>query len=98
MHVALTSLGIWLVSAWNFGRSVANLGVLGQYPHPTGWLKAFDLFFGLALVAISEEVIFRRYIRLAFRPYLGDGIFAVLTTSVLFGAYHWWAGLGNVLS
>ena len=72
--------------------------VLGVYPHPTGWLKAFDLVFGLALVAFSEEIIFRRYIWRAFRPYVGDGIFAVLTTSVLFGAYHWWAGLGNVLS
>lgn len=71
--------------------------VLGAYPHPTGWLKLFDLVFGLALVAISEEIIFRQYIRQAFRPYIGNGNFAVLTTSVLFGAYHWWAGLGNVL-
>ncbi|MCD9111104.1 CPBP family intramembrane glutamic endopeptidase [Bradyrhizobium japonicum] len=60
--------------------------------------KSVRSFFWLSLGAISEEVIFRRYIRLAFRPYLGDGIFVVLTTSVLFGASHWWAGLGNVLS
>lgn len=72
--------------------------VLGVYPHPTGWLRAFDLVFGLALVAVSEEIIFRRYVWQAFKPYLGDGTLAVLTTSVLFGAYHWWAGLGNVLS
>jgi membrane protease YdiL (CAAX protease family) len=71
--------------------------VLGAYPHPTGWLNAFDLVFGLALVAVSEEVVFRQYIRYAFLPCLGDGIFAVIATSVLFGAYHWWAGLGNVL-
>ena len=71
--------------------------VLGAYPHSTGWLKSFDRSFGLALVAASEEIIFRQYIRQAFRPYLGDGIFAILATSVLFGAYHWWAGLGNVL-
>jgi restriction endonuclease len=68
-----------------------------EYPHPIGWLNAFDLVFGLALVAVSEEIIFRQYIRQAFQPYLGNGIFALLTTSVLFGAYHWWAGLGNVL-
>ena len=72
--------------------------VLGAYPHSIGWLKSFDLTFGLALVAASEEVIFRQYLRQAFRPYLGNGIFAVLITSVLFGAYHWWAGLGNVLA
>jgi hypothetical protein len=34
--------------------------VLGAYPHSTGWLKSFDLTFGLALVAASEEVIFRQ--------------------------------------
>lgn len=60
--------------------------------------KSVRSFFGLALVAISEEVIFRRYIRLTFRPYLGDGTLAVLTTSLLFGTIHWWAGLGNVVS
>jgi hypothetical protein len=72
--------------------------VLGTYPHSTGWLRSFDLTFGLALVAASEEIIFRRYLREAFRPYLGDGILVVLTTSILFGAYHWWTGFGNVLA
>ncbi|MHC2336746.1 CPBP family intramembrane glutamic endopeptidase [Bradyrhizobium sp. USDA 4454] len=71
--------------------------VLGAYPQPTGWLNAFDLVFGLALVAGSEEIIFRQYIRQAFQPFVGNGMFAVLTTSILFGAYHWWAGFGNVL-
>jgi membrane protease YdiL (CAAX protease family) len=71
--------------------------VLGQYPHPTGWLNVFDLVFGLALVAASEEIIFRRYLREALHPYVGGGTFALLATSILFGAYHWWAGLGNVL-
>ncbi|MDF0522976.1 CPBP family intramembrane metalloprotease [Bradyrhizobium yuanmingense] len=71
--------------------------VLGVYPHPIGWLNAFDLIFGLALVAVSEEIIFRRYLRAALQPYVGDGTFAFLVTSVLFGAFHWWAGLGTVL-
>ncbi|MEY9125217.1 CPBP family intramembrane glutamic endopeptidase [Bradyrhizobium yuanmingense] len=102
-EIVLWIVGICLLDRFvqlpqSFLNAAFPTTVLGAYPHPTGWLKAFDLFLGLALVAISEEVIFRRYIRLAFRPYLGDGIFAVLTTSVLFGAVHWWAGLGNVLS
>jgi membrane protease YdiL (CAAX protease family) len=71
--------------------------VLGQYPHPTGWLHLFDLMFGLALVAASEEIIFRRYLRNALHPFVGDGTVSVLATSILFGAYHWWSGLGNVL-
>jgi membrane protease YdiL (CAAX protease family) len=72
--------------------------VLGVYPNSTGWLKSFDLTFGLVLVAASEEIFFRQYIWHGFRPYLGNDTFAVLATSVLFGAYHWWSGLGNVLS
>jgi CAAX protease family protein len=71
--------------------------VFGAYPHLTGWLNVFDLVFGLALVAASEEIIFRRYLRRALQPYAGDGTFAVLITSLLFGAYHWWTGIGNVL-
>jgi membrane protease YdiL (CAAX protease family) len=71
--------------------------VIGGYPHPTGWLNLFDLAFGLALVAASEEIIFRRLLRNVAEPYLGDGTLAVLVTSLIFGVYHWWAGIGNVL-
>jgi membrane protease YdiL (CAAX protease family) len=31
------------------------------------------------------------------RPHLGDGFLLVLATSPLFGAYHWWAGLGTMI-
>jgi membrane protease YdiL (CAAX protease family) len=71
--------------------------VLGHYPQPTGWLYWVDTVFGIALVGYSEEIVFRRYARDVFRPYLGDGLAMVLVTSLLFGAYHWWTGVGNVL-
>jgi uncharacterized protein len=32
-----------------------------------------------------------------FKPYLGDGLLLVSATSLLFGAYHWWTGVGNIL-
>jgi uncharacterized protein len=102
-QISLFEIVLWIVGICllgSFGQWPRNLinaafpaTVIGVYPHPTGWLNAFDLVFGLALVAVSEEIIFRQYIRQAF----GNGIFALLTASVLFGAYHWWAGLGNVL-
>jgi uncharacterized protein len=106
-QISLFEIGFWIagisllerLSQWP--RRLINAAfpatVLGVYPHPTGWLNVFDLVFGLALVAGSEEIIFRQYLRTALRPYVGGGTFAVLATSVLFGAYHWWAGLGNVL-
>jgi membrane protease YdiL (CAAX protease family) len=53
--------------------------------------------FGIALVAYSEEVVFRRCAGHVFQTYLGGGYAMVVVTSLLFGAYHWWTGLGNIL-
>ena len=53
--------------------------------------------FGLALVAYSEEIVFRRCARHLFQIYLGDSYVSVFVTSLLFGAYHWWTGVGNIV-
>jgi uncharacterized protein len=71
--------------------------VLGAYPQSSGWLSLFDIVFGLALVAYSEEIVFRRCARRIFQVYLGDGSVSIIVTSLLFGAYHWWAGVGNIV-
>jgi hypothetical protein len=70
--------------------------VLGGYPELHGWLHLFDAVFGLALVAYSEEIVFRRCARHLFRMHLNDGCTLVIATSLLFGAYHWWTGIGNI--
>jgi membrane protease YdiL (CAAX protease family) len=54
--------------------------------------------FALGLDTYTEEVVFRRCARHVFKPYLGDGLLLVLVTSLLFGAYHWWSGVGNILA
>ena len=56
-----------------------------------------DLTFGIALVAFSEEVVFRRCARIFFRTYIINDWLLVLFTSILFGAYHWWTGIGNIV-
>jgi hypothetical protein len=71
---------------------------IAQVPHPEGWLYLFDTSLGLLLVAYSKEVIFRRCSRAVLRNSLGDGLAMVITTSVLFAAYHWWTGIGNIVS
>ena len=71
--------------------------VLGGYPEPHGWLHIVDAVFGLALVAYSEEIVFRRCARHLFQIYLNDGYALVVVTSILFGAYHWWTGIGNIV-
>ena len=69
--------------------------VLGHYPEPHGWLLYVDIVFGMALVAYSEELVFRRCARILFQRYARPWV-TVLGTSVLFGAYHWWTGVGNI--
>ena len=71
--------------------------VLGGYPELHGWLHHFDAVFGLALVAYSEEIVFRRCARHVFQPYLNDGYALVIVTAILFGVYHWWTGVGNII-
>jgi hypothetical protein len=71
--------------------------VLGVYPQTDGWLYLVDVVFGLALVAYSEEIVFRQCARHVLRAYMGDGYFMVFVTSLLFGAYHWWTGGGNIV-
>jgi hypothetical protein len=41
--------------------------VFGSYPESRSWLYFTDLTLGLALVAYSEEIIFRRCARYALR-------------------------------
>jgi CAAX protease family protein len=71
--------------------------VLGGYPETHGWLHIVDVVFGLALVAYSEEIVFRRCARHLFQIYLNDGYALLVVTSLLFGAYHWWTGIGNIV-
>jgi membrane protease YdiL (CAAX protease family) len=71
--------------------------VLGGFPETHGWLHIVDASFGLALVAFSEEIVFRRCARHLFQTYMNDGYVLVVMTSILFGAYHWWTGIGNIV-
>jgi hypothetical protein len=106
-------MALWKVALWIAGIAVVDhyLGgwarrtintvlpatVLGVYPQPSGWLYFVDVVFGIALVAYSEEIVFRRCARHLFQIYLGDGYVSVFVASLLFGAYHWWTGVGNIV-
>lgn len=104
---------LWEITLWILGISLTErisqpvscfinaafpTTILGVYPRPSGWLYLIDLGFGLALVALTEEIIFRRCARHVLHPYVGDGNVALVATSLAFGCYHWWSGLGNVLA
>lgn len=106
--MALRKVALWIVAIviadyylGGWARQTINAAlpatVLGVYPQLSGWLYLVDLTLGLALVAYSEEIIFRRCARYTLKSYLGDGYLSVLVTSLLFGAFHWWTGFGNII-
>jgi CAAX protease family protein len=105
-EISLLEVAFWIVGiilTERLGQGVSSFinaafpaNLFGFYPRPNGWLYLIDLVFGLTLVAFSEEIIFRRCARHVLQPYLGEGCVAVIASSLMFGCYHWWSGLGNV--
>jgi len=69
---------------------------LGPYPILEGGWYYFDLTAGLALVAVQEEIVFRRCAGAVFAARWGQGAVTVLLSSLLFVAYHWTTGLGSM--
>lgn len=70
---------------------------LGAYPRPGGWLYLFDLTFGIALVALHEELVFRRLGYHALRSVIASEVGIAIASALFFAAYHWWTGIGNMI-
>jgi membrane protease YdiL (CAAX protease family) len=77
---------------------------------PTEWIEGFrftrisnpfyrwlDLTLGLALVAISEELIFRRHVYSYFASLIKIDFIANIIQAVLFGLMHWGSGVSSVI-
>ena len=77
--------------AWiNTFFSYPSLDVFGLH-----WL---DMTFGLLLVAVSEELIFRRHVYAYFSSLFSSSFLGNLTQAILFGFIHWGYGLANIIS
>jgi hypothetical protein len=93
----LTAAGLLIDQAgWRYLEQLlpdTQLAAMPKIKDP--FVNVFDLTFGLALVAVSEEVVFRGYCysalhgRLSFLP-------LVALSAVLFGMIHWSQGLHAV--
>lgn len=71
---------------------------LGSIPAiPPGWMTVLDLSVGLALVAISEELVFRGALQARLVAYFRSETIGLLASVVLFGLIHWSNGVGSVL-
>lgn len=86
--------GASLFPSWLAGHLPQT--ALGQYPQPTGWLRLFDLTFGLALVALHEELVFRQLARAALEKLLRRPVAVIVASALIFAVYHWWTGIGNM--
>jgi membrane protease YdiL (CAAX protease family) len=71
---------------------------LGSIP-PIGpeWLRCADYIGGLALVALSEEVVFRGLFPRVIVRAGGSPLVALLVSSAVFGLVHWSLGAGVAL-
>jgi membrane protease YdiL (CAAX protease family) len=102
-QIAIWIIVLWMIQFFLIATTQAALSYLvpvprlGFYPATQGLLHWFDITAGLVLAAYSEELLFRRVARTAFGSILGDGWLMIAVTSILFGGYHWWTGLWNML-
>jgi membrane protease YdiL (CAAX protease family) len=71
---------------------------LGHSPSLHGWLNIFDLTAGLALVAYHEEIVFRRCAQAVLNFRGCKDITMIFLSSLLFTAYHWTTGIGNMVA
>jgi len=70
---------------------------LFHYPEITNhFIKVFDLTFGILLVSVSEETIFRGYYVSVLRPHFKNEVVFVAVSSILFGLIHWSHGLSSI--
>lgn len=73
----------------------AALGGMPAIANPTwDWI---DLTFGLLMVGICEELVFRGYMHALLSRYLQRPVLIVAISSVAFGLIHWSLGLHAVL-
>ncbi|MEQ8442441.1 MAG: CPBP family intramembrane glutamic endopeptidase [Alphaproteobacteria bacterium] len=66
--------------------------------YPSTTLKLFDLTAGLLLVAVTEELVFRKFAFLAFDRYSVSPGRTLLYSSLIFAAIHWETGWVNSIT
>jgi len=95
----LTATGILIDQVgWRFLKQLLPLTQLASMPKiDNSFVYIFDLTFGVALVAASEEAVFRGYCFTALHDRLAPRVLVALS-AVLFGMIHWSQGLHAVLS
>jgi len=79
-------------------RAVIGDTSLSRFPALPPGIKQLDLFGGIMLVALSEELMARRCAKHVLRAYLRHDGLVIAASALLFGAMHWSTGVENVVS
>jgi membrane protease YdiL (CAAX protease family) len=87
--VVFRELSIWLDAGLDDTK-------LDHRPMPHGALFWLDVTLRLVLVAIHEEILFRRVARAVLNPLVGNGWWMIAISSIAFGLIHWPHGIGDV--
>lgn len=70
-----------------------------SFPVPTSpWLNYIDLTFGLALVSLSEELVFRGYFYSVTRNLFNSQTAVVGLSAIIFGISHWSLGVHAIIT
>ncbi len=96
----LSLLGIVIDQAgWRIFARLLPDTAFTAFPSPDNpALEIFDLTLGIALVAVTEEVIFRGYFLALFENTLRGRAALVALSALAFGLIHWSQGLHAVLA
>jgi len=92
--LVLTVTGILIDQVvWRYFKTILPDTQMMSFPQTRNKiLNAFDLSVGVALVSISEELVFRGYFFSVARNYLQSTTAIVLLSLPLFGLIHWSVG------
>jgi membrane protease YdiL (CAAX protease family) len=99
---------LWIIGLVLLDRLPIHLGivyfnyqfpefVVRSYPYTYGVLHLIDITIGIALVAISEEIVFRRLAPALLAGWFRSRTTIVIGSAVMFGAYHWSTSAGNAI-
>lgn len=73
--------------------------VLFKFPrYPNNYVKVVDLVFGIFLVAVSEEILFRKYVTIWLKEKLSSSVSIVIISSFIFALIHWSSGFHSVIN
>ncbi|MFT4554578.1 MAG: membrane protease YdiL (CAAX protease family) [Chlamydiales bacterium] len=97
--IALTTIGIGIDQLWgHYITPFFHEEPFFKFPSiENSILKWIDLTFGLILVALSEEIVFRGHLTSWLKQKDLNPFIIVFIVSGLFGAIHWGSGINNAL-